>query len=111
MSNVTFLSKVLERVVHRQMSSYLIVNKLMPDFQSAYRPGHYTETAVLKVFSDIIDAIDKGQLALLSLFDLSASFDTVDHHILRQRLQRSFGVDGIAIQWFDSYLTERTQSV
>ena len=95
MSNVTFLSKVLERVVHQQMSSYLIVNKLMPEFQSANWPGHSTETAALKVFSDIIDAIDKGQLALLSLLDLSAAFDTVDHHILRQRLQRSFGVDGI----------------
>ena len=70
-----------------------------------------TETAVLKVFSDIIDSIDKGQLAILSLLDLSAAFDTVDHHILRQRLQRSFEVDGIAIQWFDSYLTERTQSL
>ena len=65
----------------------------------------------MKVFSDIIDAIDKGQLALQSLLDLSAAFDTVDYHTLRQRLQRSFGVDGIAIQLFDSYLIERTQSV
>ena len=79
--------------------------------KSAYRPGHSTETAVLKSFSDIIDAIDKGQLALLSLLDLSAAFDTVDHHILRQRLQRNFGVHWIAIQCFDSYLNERTQSV
>ena len=76
-SNLTFLSKVFERVVHRQMSPYLIVNKLMPEFQSAYRPDHSTETAVLKVFSDIIDAIDKGQLALLSLLDLSAAFGTL----------------------------------
>ena len=110
-SNITLLSKVLECGVHRQMSSHLIVNKHMPEFQSAYRPGHSTETAVLKVFSDIIDAIDKGELALLSLLDLSAAFDTVDHHILRQRLQRSFGVDRTAIQGFDSYLTERIQSV
>ena len=110
-SNVTFLSKVLERIVHQQMSSYLIVNKLMIEFQSAYWPGHSTETAVVKVFSNIIDEIDKGQLALLSLLDLSAAFDTIDHPILRQRLQRSFEVDGIAIQWFNLYLTERTQSV
>ena len=59
-SNVTFLSKVLERVVHRQMSSYLIVNKRKPECQPAYRPGHSTGTAVLKVFANIIDAIDKG---------------------------------------------------
>ena len=97
-SNVTFLSKVVERIVHRQMSSNLIVNKLMPEFHSAYWPGHSTEMAVLKVFSDISDAIDKGNRALLSFLDLSAPFDTVDHHMLRQRLQRSFGVDGIAIQ-------------
>ena len=70
----------------------------MPEFQSAYRPGHSIETAVLKLFSDITDAIDKGQLAFRFLLDLSAAFDTVDHQILRQRLQRSFGFDGIAIQ-------------
>src|SRR6218665_439441 len=49
---------------------------LLPRFQSAYRRGHFTETALLKVFSDVVNAIDSGQLALLSLLDMSAAFDT-----------------------------------
>ena len=81
-SNLPFLSKFLERVVHRQLAGDLGSNKLLPEFQSAYRHGHSTETAVLKVFSDIVDAIDMGKLALILLLDLSAAFDTVDHKIL-----------------------------
>ena len=81
-SNLSFLSKLLERVICKQTTDYLIEHKLL-EIQSAYRRGHSTETAVLKVFSDIIDAIKKGQLSLLSLLDLSAAFDTVDHSIMR----------------------------
>ena len=88
-SNLTFLSKLLERALHRQIIDYLLKHKLLPEFQSAYRRSYWTETAVLKVFSDTIDAIDKGHLALLSLLDLLDAFDTVDHSILSERLERS----------------------
>ena len=73
-------------------------NNLLPDDQSAYRRGHSTETALLKVFSDLIDAIDSGRLVLLSLLDLSAAFDIVDHDILRQRMSTSFGITGKSLQ-------------
>ena len=66
---------------------------------------------MLKVFSDIIDAIEKGQLDLLSLLDLSAAFDTGDQSILRERLERSCGVGGSSLRWFESYLTGRSQSI
>ena len=66
-----------------ELDYYLLKHKLLPKLQSAYRRGHSTATAVFKVFSDI-DAIDKGHLALLSLLDLSAAFDTVDHSILSE---------------------------
>ena len=56
------------------MIAHLVTNNLLPEFQSAYRKGHSTETEVKKVFSDIVDAVEKGQYALLSLFDLSAAF-------------------------------------
>ena len=81
-SNLPFLSKVLERIVHRQTTAYLLQHQLLPEFQSAFRRGHSTETAVLKVFSDIIDSLEKGNFALLCLLDLSAAFDTVDHEII-----------------------------
>ena len=107
-SNLPFLSKVLERVIHRQNIAYLDKNNLLPDIQSAYRRGHSTETALLKVFSDLIDAMDSGRLVLLSLLDLSATFDTLDHDILRQRMSASFGITGKSLQWYDSYLKDRT---
>ena len=66
---------------------------------------------MLKIFSDIIDAIEKGQLALLCLLDLSAAFDTVDHSIMCARLERSYGVGGSSLHWFESYLCDRSQSI
>ena len=65
-SNLTFVSKVLERIANHQLTEYLSESRLLPRFQSAYRRGHSTETALLKVFSDVVNAIDSGQLALLS---------------------------------------------
>ena len=63
------------------------------------------------MFFDVIDALDAGKIALLALLDLTAAFDTVDHHILLQRLQCSFGIDATVLHWVESYVTGRTQSV
>ena len=110
-SNLTFLSKVLERIVHRQLVQYLTVKNLFPRLQSAYRRSHSTETALLKVFTDVINAIDAGEVALLSFLDFSAAFDTVDHKILLRKLSSSFGFSSTVYNWFSSYLTGRTQYV
>ena len=76
----------------------------------AFRPGHSTETAVLRVLSDLLQAVNSGDVAALVL-DLSAAFDTVDHAILCRRLRLSFGLDGSALAWFQSYLHGRSQYV
>ena len=110
-SNLTFLSKVIERIVASQLTGYLQENKLFPDLQSAYRQGHSTETALLKIFSDILDAADSAQVTLLGLLDLSAAFDTVDHNILLTRLQVSYGVSRSALAWIASFILHRSQSV
>ena len=86
-------------------------NGLLPDLQSAYRAHHSTETAVLKVLSDILPALDSGNLAVLMLLDLSAAFDGVDHATLLQRLKMSYGLSGVVLNWFSSYLSGRTQRV
>ena len=78
-SNVTFMSKLLERCAHTQLYEYLQQHDLRPEQQSAYRCCHSTETAMLKVLSDAYSAADAGDVTLLSLFDLSAAFDSVDH--------------------------------
>jgi len=110
-SLLSFLSKLLERVVLRGLLSHLHLNELFVPVQSAYRPGHSPETALLKVINDLRLLIDRGYGAILTMLDLSSAFDTVDHKILLSRLERLFGGSGIALSWFRSYLSGRTQSV
>jgi hypothetical protein len=110
-SNLTVMSKLLERLAARQLIAYLKQHDLLPKVQSAYRLGHSTETAVLRVLSDVLLAIDSGDVAVLAMLDLSAAFDTVDHQILLQRLQISFGINDLALSWFQSYLKDRMQHV
>ena len=85
-SNLSVLSKLLERLVARQLQLYLSTAGILPTLQSGFRPRHSTETGVLRVLSDILSAVDRGDFAELVLLDLSAAFDTVDHNILLQRL-------------------------
>jgi hypothetical protein len=110
-ANLSVLSKLLERLVARQLLDYLNTARLLPDLQSAYRAHHSTETAVTKVLADILLALDAGDLTMLTLLDLSAAFDTVDHEILLRRLETSFGLNGVVLNWFRSYLDGRTQFI
>ena len=110
-SNLPFISKVVERVVAKQLSTYLDKHQLYPTFQSAYRANHSVETALLRVHNDILRAIDSHQGVILVLLDLSAAFDTVAHNILLDRLNKRFGISGSVLRWISSYLEGRTQSV
>jgi hypothetical protein len=110
-SNLSVIAKLLERIVSRQIVSYMEVNTLLPKCQSAYRANHSTETALLRVVSDLVEASDSGRVTLLALLDMSAAFDTVDHGILLQRLAYDFGIHSSVIDWIASYLTDRKQTV
>ena len=80
-------------------------------FQSAYKRHHSTETALLKVSSDVLNEIDNKKVCVLVLLDLSAAFDTIDHEILLERLEKSFLLSGTVLMWFKSYLENRFTSV
>jgi hypothetical protein len=110
-SNLSVVSKLLERFVARQLHCYLQSSNLLLSSQSAYRPFHSTETAVLRVLSDLLLAVDQGEVAALVLLDLSAAFDTVDHNILLRRLRSTYGFNGAVLKWFQSYLHGRSQCV
>ena len=75
------------------------------------RQNHSTETALLKLHSDILSAVDNGCVVVLVLLDLTAAFDTIDHGILLSRLRHRFGVTGAALDWLRSYLADRKQLV
>lgn len=110
-SNLPFLSKLLERLVLKQLVCHLQENGLLPPVQSAYRKSHSTETALLCIFEDLLTAIDNGEGCMLTLLDMSAAFDTVDHQILLSRLRYRYGISGTVHDWFRSYLYDRSQSV
>ncbi|PME06503.1 hypothetical protein A8A06_07420 [Escherichia coli] len=110
-SNLPFISKILERVVAEQLCDHLQRNGLFEEFQSGFRVHHSTETALVKVTNDLLIASDSGLVSVLVLLDLSAAFDTVDHNILLQRLEYSVGIKGNALLWFESYLSDRFQFV
>ena len=81
MSNLPFLSKVIERAVLNKITSHIDRGNLLDPFQSAYRPGFSMESALLRVKNDILNALDHKKCVLLVLLDISAAFDTVDHDI------------------------------
>ena len=101
----------LPPVVAKQLQHYLNCNSLFPVFQSAYRQNHSTETALLKVMNDTLLNMKNQCVTLLILLDLSAAFDTVNHDTMLRRLEYSFGIQGKALSWFASYLSERTQRI
>ena len=103
-SNLHFTAKIIEKCVAAQFVEHLNLNQLMDPLQSAYRACHSTETALIKVKTDIMSEIDSKRVVLLTLLDLSAAFDTVDHDTLIGRLEKRFAVSDTALQWFTSYL-------
>ena len=93
-SKLPFLSKVLEKVVLEQLQLHLDLNDIAEKFQSGFKSRHSTETALLKIFNDLLLTVDSGSSAALVLLDLTAAFDTVDHQILLSRLELCVGITG-----------------
>ena len=110
-SNLIFISKLTEKVVASQLVDDVMRNDLDETFQSAYKQLHSTETALVRVNNDILVALDNHLSVILLLLDLSAAFDTVDHGILLDRLSHRFGICGLALSSFKSYLSNRFQFV
>ena len=110
-SNLPFLSKLIERAIFIQLSDHLSRHDLLPDRQSAYRQNYSTETALLSLRDDLLRAADDGNGTAIVLLDLSAAFDTIDHDVLLDRLNGHCGLTGPALSWFTSYLRGRTQVV
>uniref|UniRef100_A0A8C5D409 Reverse transcriptase domain-containing protein n=1 Tax=Gouania willdenowi TaxID=441366 RepID=A0A8C5D409_GOUWI len=110
-SKLPFMSKMMEKVVAKQLTSIMEDNDLYDKYQSGFRSIHSTETALVKVSSDVMMAADSGRYTVLTLLDLTSAFDTVDHNTLIHRLKSEMGFSGAVLQWFASYINGRTFNV
>ena len=106
-SNLPFLGKILEKIVFQQLDLFLQMNNVYNKFQSGFRKGHSTETALVKVVNDLRMSAAMKNVSVLLLLDLTAAFDTIDYTILLHRLESWVGLSGTVLSWFGSYLTGR----
>jgi hypothetical protein len=104
------ISKIMERAVHHQLMDYLERNQLLSPNQFGYRNQRSTELATVLLTDTIRKAGDNGQLTGAVFLDLSKAFDTLGHDVLLEKL-KSYGVKGLAFNWFADYLFQRSQVV
>ena len=110
-SNLSYVSKLTEWIVMKQIDQHMKKHKLHQIHQSAYRTNHSTETALVKINNDILTEMDNMKCVLLVMLDMSAAFDTVDQTTLPDRFRHDFGIDDAANDWLRSYFSERQQCV
>ena len=90
---------------------HILDNNIVDSFQSAYSADHSCETALLRVYNDIVTTVVKGNRSFLVLLDLSAAFDTIDHDNLFYILEKYVGIGGSALRLIRSYFSDHTQRV
>ena len=103
-------SKIYEKIVYKQLYEHLTLHNLLFEKQFGFQENHSTDHAALLLTEKILDSFDKNEFTASIFIDLSKAFDTVDHDILIKKLNY-YGVSGVALQWFISYLQKRKQLV
>ena len=97
-SNLSFLSKVVKKVISLRILKHIDATGINDNFQSVYKSGHSCETALIRVYNDIVTTIGKGNGSGLVLLDLSAAFDTIDHENLLSHSEKYVGISGNALK-------------
>ena len=108
-SNLSSISKIIEKLVLSRITSHVSSSPNFNSFQSAYRKHHSTETTLSRITDSLRNICATGHAAVLISLDLSAAFETLDHNILIDILNRNFNISDLALSWFRSYLSQRSQ--
>ena len=108
--NLNYFSKFLEKVMHTRLYKYLSKFSMISDDQFRFRKGHPTSMALIHLYTKIAESIDQKKFSIGIFLDLAKAFDTVNHAILLRKLDY-YEVRNIALEWFKSYLSNRTQQV
>ena len=110
-NTLVFFSKITERVVSKRMNEHMDINNLHERSQFAYKARHNTEFMLLGLFDEVLRGFDKGMATIVIFLDLSAAFDTIDCEKLLQIMKEDMGIGGTSLEWFRSFLSDRTQRV
>jgi len=102
------ISKLIEKIVHQQLYTYLSTNNLLSQAQSGFRKSFSTQTSLHRLIEEIYEALNSARVVGLVAIDLKKAFDTVDHQILLSKL-KFYGIEGVPLQWFKDYLLNRSQ--
>ena len=106
-SNLQVISKIVEKVTLDQFTLHCNKNSLLPNYQSAYMKYYSCETSLVKLVNNILWAMERQLVTVVVILDLSAAFDTVNHDLLLEVLEKQYGIVGTARQWYTSYLKPR----
>ena len=110
-SSLSTISKIIESLVLSRITSHVSSSSNFNLFQSAYRKHHSTETTLLRMTDSLRNICATGHAAVLVSLDLFAAFDILDHNISIDILNRHFNIYDLALSWFRSYLSQRSQFV
>ncbi len=108
-SILPIVSKVFEREVFRQLYAYLSNNSLLSKFPSGFQPKHSTLSALIQMCDDLLKNMDNGEINCVVFLDVRKAFDSINHEILIDKMRNLFGIIGIQLKWFESYLNNRVQ--
>jgi len=109
-SILSSFSKVFEKIIFRRLLKYLDFNNILCGSQYGFRKGYSTYMSLIEMYHKVSEAIDRNEYCIGVFIDLAKAFDTLDHKILLAKLEH-YGVRGLALQWFKSYLSDRKQYV
>ena len=107
-SVLSFFSKIFERVIYNHIVDFMDSNDSIYKYQFGFRERHSTQQAIITLVEKITSSLDNGDIVIGVFLDLKKAFDTVDHHILLNKLF-AYGIRGSTLKWFESYLTDRSQ--
>ena len=105
------MSKIIEKCVQEQLQSHMKREDLNYIYQSAFKPNHSCETALIQIHNDLLQEIGRNSYAIMMFLDFSSAFDTVRHEILLQKLEKQFRIKETALKWFQSFLENRMYQV
>ena len=110
-NKLPFISEITERIVLKRLNTHMTSNALHEPLQYGYKKYYSTETMILNLVNEALEVCDNNMATVVIFLDLSAAFDTIDITKLLEIFNKEIGIGALALKWFESFLTGRSQKV